>query len=57
MVVAFARWTWGVSPAFVTADSDIWYLTAFFGAVIDVAAVAVLTAVVVSCVQIGRSSH
>ena len=57
LIIAFTRWVWGISPAFVTADSDIWYLAMVFGAAIDVAVVVALTVATVDCVQFGRSSH
>lgn len=55
MVIAFTRWTWGVSPAFATADSREWYAVMCFGAFIDVAAVVMLTVAVTCWVQSRRS--
>lgn len=51
LVVAFTRWVWGVSPAFVTASSEEWYIAMYFGAVIDVAVVIVLITVITCWVQ------
>lgn len=55
LVVAFTRWVWGVSPAFVTADSGEWFLVMYFGACIDVAAVVILTVAVTCWIQSRRS--
>lgn len=48
LIIAFTRWVWGVSPAFVTADSVDWYLAMCFGAIIDVAVVATILVVVLA---------
>ena len=36
LIIAFTRWVWGVSPAFVTADSVEWYVAMCFGMAIDI---------------------
>lgn len=41
LAIAFTRWVWGVSPAFVTADSLDWYAVMILGMVIDIAAIAI----------------
>jgi hypothetical protein len=51
LLIAFTRWVWGVSPAFVTADSEMWYTAMCFGAFVDVAVVTILTVVLVDWVQ------
>lgn len=53
LVIAFTRWVWGVSPAFITADSDVWYLAMFFGALIDLCVTVVLVAVLLDWLQFG----
>lgn len=55
LIIAFTRWVWGVSPAFITADSDVWYLAMFFGAIIDIAVIALLTAVLIDWIQYRRA--
>lgn len=51
LIIAFTRWVWGVSPAFVTPDSEKWYALMFFGAFVDIAVVAMLTVVLTYWVQ------
>lgn len=55
LVIAFTRWVWGVSPAFVTADSGEWYIPMFFGAIIDVVVIVVLTVAITVWIQSRRS--
>lgn len=55
LIIAFTRWVWGVSPAFVTADSGEWYAAMYFGAFIDVAAVVMLTVAITCWAQSRRS--
>lgn len=43
LIIAFTRWVWGVSPAFVTADSVEWYVVMCFGTAIDI--VVIVTAI------------
>ena len=40
LIVAFTRWAWGVSPAFVTPEQPLgkWVVVLFFGAMLDVLA-------------------
>ena len=47
LIIAFTRWVWGVSPAFVTPGSEEWYTAMCFGAVIDIAVVVILTVVLI----------
>ncbi len=51
LIVAFTRWAWGISPAFVTADSETWYIAMYFGALVDVAVVTILIVVLVNWMQ------
>ena len=55
LVIAFTRWTWGVTPAFATADSGEWYAAMYFGAFIDVAVVILLAVAGVTWWQSRRS--
>ena len=55
LIIAFTRWVWGVSPAFITADSADWYIAMFFGALIDIGAVGVLAIVLIDWWECGRS--
>lgn len=54
LAIAFTRWVWGISPAFFTPDSDVWYLAMVFGTLIDAIAVAVLIAAIVAWIQTGK---
>ena len=40
LIIAFTRWVWGVSPAFVTPEQPLgeWVVVLFFGALLDVLA-------------------
>ena len=53
LVIAFTRWVWGVSPAFVTADSEGWYTVMGFGALIDLCVTVVLVTVLLDWLQFG----
>lgn len=53
LILAFTRWVWGVSPAFVVANSDEWYLAMYFGVCIDIAAVAMLVVMLKDWMQSG----
>ena len=53
LIVAFARWTWGISPAFPTADAskEGWAVVMVFGVLLDIAAVALSTAVLIDWIK------
>ena len=55
LIIAFTRWAWGVSPAFVTANSGRWYTVMCFGAIIDIAVIATLIAALIDWIQFGRA--
>jgi len=57
LIVAFARWTWGVSPAFPTADisKDAWAVVVVFGVLIDIAAIALSTGVLIEWIKDRRA--
>ncbi len=55
LIIAFTRWVWGVSPAFVTPDSEGWYGVMFFGALVDIAVVIMLTVAIISWIQERKS--
>ena len=55
LIIAFTRWVWGVSPAFVTADSEEWYLAMGFGAIADVSVITTLTFVLINWIQERRN--
>lgn len=55
LIVAFTRWIWGVSPAFVKADSGDWYMAMFFGVVIDIAVTGALAIALVDWMQSRKS--
>ena len=40
LIIAFTRWTWGISPAFITPnlENEKWCLAIGFGVVIDILA-------------------
>ena len=51
LIIAFTRWVWGVSPAFVTANSEGWYTVMIFGTIIDIAVIALLTAALIDLID------
>ena len=55
LIIAFTRWVWGISPAFVTADSEVWYTVMFFGMLIDIAVIAILTIGLIDWIWYGRA--
>ena len=56
LFIAFTRWVWGVSPAFVKADSGAWYMVMFFGAAVDIAVVAIPTFALIDWIK-GRIKY
>ena len=55
LVIAFTRWVWGVSPAFVTADSGGWYAVMFFGVLIDIVVAVALAAALIDYLPFKQS--
>lgn len=55
LIIAFTRWVWGISPAFVTADSEVWYTVMFFGMLIDIAVIAILTIGLIDWIRYRRA--
>jgi hypothetical protein len=51
LIIAFTRWAWGVSPAFVTANSEVWYTVMYFGMIIDIAVIAILTTALIGWIK------
>ena len=57
LIIAFTRWAWGVSPAFVTPDSEVWYVVMCLGTVVDITVVAILTDVLIDWIQERRKKR
>ena len=55
LIIAFTRWVWGVSPAFVTADSEVWYAVMLFSMLVDIAVIVILTAALIDWIQSRRA--
>ena len=52
LIIAFARWTWGVSPAFVTPKEPLcgWGFAMMFGVLLDISVIFIT----IMCVVITR---
>lgn len=56
LIVAFARWTWGISPAFPSADTsnEAWVVLMVFGAMIDIVAITLSTTAFIDWIKDSR---